>query len=37
VPKERVPLETDVETREVTVDEDVRKERIEMDNDDATR
>jgi uncharacterized protein (TIGR02271 family) len=37
VPKERVRLETDVETREVTVDEDVRKERIEMDNDDTKR
>jgi stress response protein YsnF/sporulation protein YlmC with PRC-barrel domain len=35
VPKERVRLETDVETRDVTVDEDVRKERIEMDNDDT--
>jgi stress response protein YsnF len=33
VPKERVRLETDVEEREVTVDEEVRKERIEMDND----
>ena len=33
VPKERVRLETDVETREVSVDEEVRKERIEMDND----
>ena len=33
VPKERVRLETDVETREVPVDEEVRKERIEMDND----
>jgi len=33
VPKERVRLETDVETREVAVDEQVRKERIEMDND----
>jgi uncharacterized protein (TIGR02271 family) len=33
VPKERVRLETDVETREVAVDEEVRKERIEMDND----
>ena len=29
VPKERVRLETDVETDEVTVDEEVRKERIE--------
>lgn len=33
VPKERVRLETDVETREVAVDEEVRKERIEMDTD----
>jgi len=33
VPKERVRLETDVETREVAVDEEVRKERIAMDND----
>jgi len=33
VPKERVRLETDVETREVGFDEQVRKERIEMDND----
>jgi uncharacterized protein (TIGR02271 family) len=33
VPKERVRLETDVETREVAVDEEVRKERIEMDQD----
>jgi uncharacterized protein (TIGR02271 family) len=33
VPKERVRLETDVEEREVAVDEEVRKERIEMDND----
>ena len=33
VPKERVRLETDVEKREVAVDEEVRKERIEMDND----
>jgi uncharacterized protein (TIGR02271 family) len=33
VPKERVRLETDVETSEVVVDEDVRKERIEMDAD----
>jgi uncharacterized protein (TIGR02271 family) len=33
VPKERVRLETEVETREVAVDEAVRKERIEMDND----
>jgi len=31
VPKERVRLETDVETEEVAVDEEVRKERIEMD------
>ena len=33
VPKERVRLETDVETDEVAVDEEVRKERIEMDDD----
>jgi uncharacterized protein (TIGR02271 family) len=33
VPKERVRLETDVETREVAVDEEVRKERIQMDTD----
>jgi uncharacterized protein (TIGR02271 family) len=33
VPKERVRLETDVETREIPVDEEVRKERIEMDHD----
>jgi hypothetical protein len=32
-----VRLGTDVENREVTVDEDVRKERIEMDDDDTTR
>jgi stress response protein YsnF len=32
-PKERVRLETEVETREVPVDEEVRKERIEMDHD----
>jgi stress response protein YsnF len=31
--KERVRLETEVETREVPVDEQVRKERIEMDQD----
>ena len=37
VPKERVRLETDVETEEVTVDEEVRKERIEMDNEDDRR
>jgi uncharacterized protein (TIGR02271 family) len=37
VPKERVRLETAVETREVSIDEDVRKERIEMDNDDTKR
>jgi stress response protein YsnF len=35
VPKERVRLQTDVETREVAVDEDIRKERIEMDSDDT--
>lgn len=34
VPKERVRLETDIETDEGVVDEQVRKERIEMDNDD---
>jgi uncharacterized protein (TIGR02271 family) len=33
VPKERVRLETDVEEREVAVEEEVRKERIDMDND----
>ena len=32
VPKERVRLETEVETDEVVVDEEVRKERIEMDD-----
>lgn len=32
VPKERVRLETDTETDEVVVDEQVRKERIAMDN-----
>jgi len=32
VPKERVRLETETETREVAVDEEVRKERIEMEN-----
>jgi len=31
VPKERVRPETDVETEDVTVDEEVRKERIEVD------
>ncbi len=36
VPKERVRLETDVETDEVVVDEEVRKERIDVD-DDSTR
>jgi uncharacterized protein (TIGR02271 family) len=34
VPKERVRLETDVETDEVLVDEEVRKERIEFETDD---
>ncbi len=36
VPKERVRLEKEVDTEEVTVDEQVRKERIQMDegNDD---
>jgi len=33
VPKERVRLETDVETDEVLVDESVRKERIDVEND----
>jgi uncharacterized protein (TIGR02271 family) len=33
VPKERVRLETETETDEVAVDETVRKERIEMDQD----
>jgi uncharacterized protein (TIGR02271 family) len=33
VPKERVRLETDVETDEVVVDEEVRKERIDVDHD----
>jgi uncharacterized protein (TIGR02271 family) len=33
VPKERVRLETDVETDEVVVDEQVRKERIDLDDD----
>ncbi len=33
VPKERVRLETETETDEVVVDEQVRKERIEMDQD----
>jgi len=37
VPKERVRLETEVETEDVTVDEEVRKERIEMDDDDDGR
>jgi len=36
VPKERVRLETETETEQVAVDESVRKERIEMD-DDASR
>jgi uncharacterized protein (TIGR02271 family) len=36
VPKERVSLETDVETREVPINEEVRKERIELENDDTT-
>jgi stress response protein YsnF len=35
VPKERVRLEKDVETADVPVDETVRKERIEMDRNDA--
>jgi len=35
VPKERVRLEKDVETENVPVDETVRKERLEMDTDDA--
>jgi uncharacterized protein (TIGR02271 family) len=33
VPKERVHLETEVEEREVAVDEQVRKERVDMDQD----
>ncbi|MBA3287152.1 MAG: YsnF/AvaK domain-containing protein [Acidimicrobiia bacterium] len=33
VPKERVRLETEVETGEVVVDDEVRKERVEMDQD----
>lgn len=33
VPKERVRLEKDVETEDVDVDEQVRKERVEMDTD----
>jgi len=37
VPKERVRLEKEVETEDVPVDESVRKERIEMDRDDAGR
>jgi len=37
VPKERVRLEKDVETEEVPVDETVRKERIEFDQDDDAR
>jgi len=37
VPKERVRLETDVETREVPVDEEIRKERIELDDDQSAR
>ncbi len=32
VPKERVRMETDVDTEDVSVNEQVRKERIEMDN-----
>jgi hypothetical protein len=32
VPKERVRLETDVETEDVVVNEQVRSERIAMDN-----
>ncbi|MDQ3351197.1 MAG: YsnF/AvaK domain-containing protein, partial [Actinomycetota bacterium] len=35
--KERVRLEKDVETSEVTVDEEVRKERIGMDDDQQDR
>ena len=37
VPVERVRLNTETVTDEVTVDEEVRKERIETDGDDATR
>ena len=33
VPLERVRLEKDVETEEVVVDEAIRKERIELDDD----
>ena len=33
VPKERVRLEKEVDTEEVSVDETIRKERIEMDHD----
>ncbi len=33
VPKERIRLETDIDTEEIPVDESVRKERIEMDHD----
>ena len=36
VPKERVRLETEVETEEVPIDESVRKERIEMDHEDGS-
>ncbi len=36
-PKERVRLETDVETDEVVVDEEIRKERIEHDDDSRDR
>jgi uncharacterized protein (TIGR02271 family) len=35
VPKERVRLEKDVETEQVAVDETVRKERVQMENDQA--
>ena len=37
VPVERVRLNTETVTDEVTVDEDIRKERIETDGDDGTR
>lgn len=37
VPKERVRLETETETEEVVVDEEVRRERIALEGDDPTR
>ena len=36
VPKERVRVETEVDTEEVPIDESVRKERIEMDHEDRS-